>query len=190
MRLPMSSSADVAVVPSAGITVRSSTRRIVLAGVLLAVACVLGLAESAVGTPIPGVRIGLANIAVLVALYECGAGAALAVSVLRVAIVGLATGALMGPATGLGLAGATAAWAAMALVKASGPRFSIVGVSAAGAVAHVAVQFAVAAMLVGSIGVARLATPALLVSLLLGLATGLVARYVLSRLEGLSLLGR
>ncbi|MHB1340473.1 MAG: Gx transporter family protein [Coriobacteriia bacterium] len=190
MRALTLSSAEAAAVASAGVAHRSSTRRVVFAGVLLALACVLGLAESTIGSPVPGVRLGLANIAVLVALYECGVGTALAVSVLRVAIVGLATGALMGPATGLAFAGAAAAWGAMALVKAAGSRFSIVGVSAAGAVAHVAAQFAAASLLVGSIGVARFATPALLVGLLLGLATGLVARYVLSRLEGLALLGR
>lgn len=186
---PTSSSADTAV-PAGVVRVSAATRRVVLTGVLLALACVLGLAESVIGSPVPGVHLGLANIAVLIALYECGAGAAVAVSLLRVAIVGLATGTLMGPATGLAFAGAAAAWTAMALVKAAGDRFSIVGVSAAGAVAHVAAQFAMAAVLVGSIGVARLATPALLLSLLLGLAIGLAARYVLSRLEGLLLLGR
>lgn len=190
MTPPTRSSADAGVLSPSVPRTGASTRRLVLAGALLAGACVLGLAESAVGSPLPGVRLGLANIAVLVALQLCGAGTALAVSVGRVAIVGLATGTLMGPTAGMALAGAVAAWAAMSAAKAAGSSFSVVGVSAAGAVAHVAAQFIVAAALVGSAGIARLATPSLLVSLLFGLATGLAARYVLSRLEGTVSRGR
>lgn len=168
----------------------AATRRTVLAGVLLAGACVLGLLEAGVASPVPGVRLGLANIAVLVALVSLGEGPALAVSILRVGIVGLATGTLFGPTSALAVAGAFVAWAAMAIALRSPARFSLVGISIAGSAAHVSAQFAVAAILVGTPGILGLASFSLLASLLFGIATGLVARLVISRLEGSVLTGR
>lgn len=168
----------------------AATRRVVLGGVLLAGACVLGLVEAGVASSLPGVRLGLANIAVLVALVSLGEGPALAVSILRVGIVGLATGSLFGPTSALAIAGALAAWAAMALALRGSVRFSLVGVSIAGSAAHVTAQFLVAALLAGAPGVLRLASFSLLASLLFGIATGLVARLVISRLEGSAATGR
>ncbi len=170
----------------ASVTTRiaAPARRVVLAGVLLAGACVLGLLEASVASPVPGVRLGLANIAVIVAIVVIGERAALAVSVLRVGIVGLATGTLLGPVSVLALAGAVASWAAMVLALRSRARFTLIGVSIAGAAAHILSQFAAAGLLTGAPGIVRLASPALLASLLFGIATGFAARSVISRLEG------
>ncbi|MCE5203693.1 MAG: Gx transporter family protein [Coriobacteriales bacterium] len=190
MRRPTSSCAEAIVPYVPRVRVTSYTRKLVVSGLLLAMACVLGLVESALGSPVPGVRLGLANIAVVVALYVCGPAAALAVSVLRVVIVGLATGTFAGPVMVLALSGAVCAWAAMSAVRLCGDRFSIMGLSATGAVAHVIAQFVAAAFLTGSVGVLRLATPAALVSLSLGLATGFVARHLLSQLDDTRSIGR
>ena len=167
----------------------TATRRVVLGGCLLATACVLGLLEASVASPIPGVRLGLANIAVLVALAVLGEKSALAVSVLRVGVVGLATGTLLGPVSALAFSGALASWAAMVLALRSPARFTFVGVSIAGAAAHVTAQFAAAAVLSGTTGVLALATIPIIASLLFGIATGFAARYVISRLKGNGLAG-
>ncbi len=174
---------------SAGVSAKV-TRRTVLSGVLLAGACILGLLEASVASPVPGVRLGLANIAVLVALVVLGRGQALAVSLLRVAIVGIATGSLFGPTSALAITGALASWLAMAATLGSRARFSLVGVSIAGAAAHVLAQFGTAAFITGAPGVLSFASVALVASLLFGIATGLSARFVISRLEGSTLTGR
>ena len=168
----------------------SRTRRLAVGGALLALACVLGVVESALALPAPGFRLGLANIAVLVALVILGSTSALAIAVLRVAIVGLATGSLFGPTSALAFAGALAAWAAMSLALRSRIDFSVVGISVAGASAHVLAQFAAAAMLTGAAGVLLLAPLSLLASLLFGIATGICTRYVISRVEVSRLSGR
>lgn len=167
----------------------SLSRRVVLGGVLLAGACVLGLLEASIASPVPGVRLGLANIAVIVAFVTVGRRSALAVTLLRVVVVGLATGALLGPVSALAFAGAAASWLAMAFALKSRFGFSLIGVSVAGASAHVLAQFIAAAALTSAPGVLRLAPYALLVSLLFGIATGFAARSVVSRLKGTVLTG-
>jgi heptaprenyl diphosphate synthase len=136
------------------------------------------------------VRFGLANIAVLVALAVLGEKSALAVSVLRVGIVGLATGTLFGPVSVLAVSGALASWAAMVLAFRSSARFTFVGISIAGASAHVTAQFVAAAFLSGTTGVLAFAAIPIIASLLFGIATGFAARYIISRLEGNGLAGR
>jgi heptaprenyl diphosphate synthase len=152
---------------------------------LLVCAVVLGLVESYLlaWAPVPWLRLGLANIAVLIALSCVGARYAFAVSMLRVMLVGVATGTLFGPGTLLAVSGATCAFGAMVIVRAAGPRFSVVGWSVAGASAHVAGQFAAAAAVTGSIALLSLAPLSILASVLLGLATGLVARSLVSRVS-------
>ncbi len=159
------------------------SRHVALTGVLIALASVLGLVESVFlpPLPVPGVRLGLANIAVLVAVVTLGVRWALTVSVARVLVVGVYTGSLLGPAGLLSLAGALAAWVVIALLAGSGDRFSIVGWSIGGAAAHVIAQLAVAALLFGSSAILALAPVSLSLSALCGLATGLVAQTVVSR---------
>jgi heptaprenyl diphosphate synthase len=163
--------------------VQGKTRRVVTAGLLLALACVLGLVESAIAAPVAGTRLGLANIAIVVALGVLGERSALAICVLRVGIVGLATGSLFGPASALAFAGALAAWSAMCIALRSRAGFSYVGVSVCGAVAHIFAQYAVVVVLTGAVGILFLAPVSLITSLLFGIVTGYAARYVISRVE-------
>ncbi|MDO9557129.1 MAG: Gx transporter family protein [Coriobacteriia bacterium] len=150
---------------------------------LLVCAVALGLVESwlLVWSPVPWLRIGLANVAVLVALACIGPRSALAVSLLRVMLVGVATGTLFGPGTVLAVSGAVCALVAMLLVRAAGARFSIIGWSVAGASAHVLGQFLAAALVTGSAAIVSLVPVSVLASLFLGIATGLIARPVISR---------
>lgn len=152
---------------------------------LLAIGSVLGLVESWLvpALPLPGVRLGLANIAVVLALALLGDGKALAVSVGRVIVVGAATGSLGGPASALAAGGALAAWAAMvALRRAGGDRFSVIGWSAAGSAAHVLAQIGVACVLAGSLAPLFVGPVSVLAGLFFGVIIGYLARLLLSRL--------
>ena len=155
---------------------------------MLALAASLGLAESLwlPALPVPGMRIGLANLAVIVALVALGPGEALFVSFGRVVIVGLATGTLFGPIAVLSAAGAAASWAVMVALRSRGGMFSVVGWSVAGSAASVLAQLVAAALLVSTPSVLTLAPIALALSLPSGLAVGLVARVLISRISRLS----
>lgn len=166
-----------------GVLRMGRTSRMVTGGLLLSLACVLGLVEASFAAPFAGARLGLANIAIVVALGVLGEAPALAIGLSRVVIVGLATGSIFGPTSALAFAGAIAAWCAMTLALRSPFGFSYIGISVCGAVAHVLAQYVVAAVLTGVTGVLFLAPIAVAMSLLFGIVTGYLARYIISRVE-------
>ena len=111
-------------------------------GLITALGLVLSYLESLVPSlGVPGVKLGLPNIAIVFALYRLGWRDACIISLVRVFLVFL----LFGNGAGLAysLAGAALSLSLMGLLKKTG-RFSSVGVSVAGGVAHNAGQILVA----------------------------------------------
>lgn len=177
-------SSTLASAEAAGIRPAVASRAVAVGAVLLAVACVLALVESALPPlpVLPWLRLGLANIAVVVALAVVGGRTAWAVSIGKTVIVGLATGSLFSPAFAMSFAGAVASLSAMIVVRSLLSGSSPVGWSAAGSVAHVLGQFAVAAVTVGSASVFVLAPPSAFVALVFGVVVGTLARIAVSRI--------
>ena len=111
-------------------------------GLIAALALVLSYLESLVPSlGVPGVKLGLPNIAIVFALYRLGWRDACIISLVRVFLVFL----LFGNGAGLAysVVGAALSLALMGLLKKTG-KFSSVGVSVAGGVAHNAGQILVA----------------------------------------------
>jgi len=161
----------------------ADARTLTTVALLVAVGAVLGLLESSLvpQLPIPGVRLGLGNLAVVLALALVGRAAAFRVSTLRVAIVAVATGALGGPGFAMALAGAMASWAVMSLLSRV-PGVSSVGWSVGGAAAHVLAQLGVACLIAGSATPLLLSPVALALAVPCGLVIGYSSRLLLSRL--------
>lgn len=149
-------------------------------GLIAALALVLSYLESLVPSlGVPGVKLGLPNIAIVFALYRLGWRDACIISLVRVFLVFL----LFGNGAGLAysLAGAALSLSLMGLLKKTG-RFSSVGVSVAGGVAHNAGQILVAMALLET---ARLAwyLPVLWISgtvagVLIGIVSGVLVERV------------
>ncbi|HEX9093148.1 MAG TPA: Gx transporter family protein, partial [Coriobacteriia bacterium] len=99
----------------------------------------------------------------------------------RVVLVGIAAGSLGGPAGLLALAGALAAWGAMSVLDRFRGQFSVVGLSVAGAAAHVAGQLAAACLVTGALAPLAFVPLSLALGLACGLAIGYSARLLLSR---------
>ena len=111
-------------------------------GLLIALALVLSYAESLLpALGVPGVKLGLPNLVVVFALYRLGLWDAWCLSVVRV----LLASALFGSGVSLAysVAGAVLSLTVMSLLKKTG-KFSSIGVSVAGGVAHNAGQILVA----------------------------------------------
>lgn len=147
-------------------------------GVLAALAAVCSYIEALIPIPlgIPGIKLGLANVVMVLALYSYGFGTALLISAVRIAVVSLLFG---NPALALySLAGALFSLLMMALLKKSG-LFSMVGVSMAGGVCHNIAQVLVAALLAQ--------VPALLSYLAIlipvGMLTGILIGLIVGRVE-------
>lgn len=156
------------------------TKRLVLLAMLTAVAMILSYVESLLpSVGIPGVKMGLANIAVIFALFRFGWKEAAALSLVRVVLVSLLFGSV--GAMLYSLAGAVLSLAIMALLRRI-DRFSTVGISVAGGVAHNAGQILMAMLilqtkqLLGYLPV--LAVSGIAGGVLTGLAAALLIRRI------------
>lgn len=156
------------------------TKRLVLLAMLTAVAMILSYVESLLpSVGIPGVKMGLANIAVIFALFRFGWKEAAALSLVRVVFVSLLFGSV--GAMLYSLAGAVLSLAVMALLRRI-DRFSTVGISVAGGVAHNAGQILMAMLilqtkqLLGYLPV--LAVSGIAGGVLTGLAAALLIRRI------------
>lgn len=166
---------------AAGRRAAGSSGRIAWLGILCAIALALGYAETLIPLPvtIPGVKLGLANIAVLVALWTVDAKGAAAVAGVKVVAVALLFGSLSMLA--FSATGTALALVAMIVLRRGGA--GVVATSIVAAMAHVLGQLAVAAALL-STGAVLLNAPMLLVAACVtGCLTGGLARAALEGLE-------
>ena len=156
------------------------TKRLVLLAMLTAVAMILSYVESLLpSVGIPGVKMGLANIAVIFALFRFGGKEAAALSLVRVVLVSLLFGSV--GAMLYSLAGAVLSLAVMALLRRI-DRFSTVGISVAGGVAHNAGQILMAMLILQTKQLLGY-LPVLAVSGIAGgVLTGLVAALLIRRI--------
>lgn len=153
-------------------------------GMLVALGLVLQIVEGTIPPilPLPGAKLGLANLATVIALVAMGPWEALAVNVLRCLLGGLLRGSFVGLT--ISLAAGTAATLVMAVLYAAAlPSLSITGVSVAGAVTHNAAQLGVAMWLVGFPGLRYYLPYLLLIALPTGVFIGVAARRLALALE-------
>lgn len=155
-------------------------RRTALLGLFSTLAIILGYIELLIPLGIPGVKLGLANLAILFILMRYSWREALLVSAVRIIV----TGFLFANASSIlySLAGASLSLAVMALLKK--PRlFSIFGISMAGGVSHNIGQLLVAMAVVGNVSLVYYAPVLLLSGLLTGLFIGWLTAQVQKRVH-------
>ena len=159
----------------------SPAKKISFGGVMIALAAIFSYVENLfpISLGVPGVKLGLANVVTLFALYVFGLPAAAAVSLLRVTLVSFMFG---NPASALySLAGAAASLLVMAALKKSG-RFSVIGVSMAGGVIHPAAQLLVAIAVSGTPSLAHYLPVLIVTGLIAGALMGLAAWQTIKRI--------
>jgi heptaprenyl diphosphate synthase len=116
---------------------------------LIAVALILSYVEAQIPAffAVPGMKLGLTNLVVLVALYLMDEKSAILINLLRIVLVSVLFG--NGMSLAYSVAGGLLSGLVMILLKRTG-RFSIVAVSVAGGVAHNIGQILVAMVLLGT----------------------------------------
>ena len=153
-----------------------NARSIALCAVLTALALGLSTLENlfpvTLIVPLPGVKLGLANIVTVFALYELGAVPALTILAARCLLGGLFAGNLSALLFSL-LGGFTAMLVMIALKHCKG--LSIYGVSIGGAAAHNCGQIAAACLTLGSMAPLYYLPILLGASLITGAVTGVAA---------------
>ena len=144
-------------------------RKTAYLGLFAAVAIIFGYVESLVPVfaGIPGIKLGLANLAVLFILDRYSFKEAALVSVVRILVIGFMFGNLFSIL--YSLAGAALSMTVMTIMLKK-TSFSLIGVSVAGGVSHNIGQLVIAMLILHSSSV-FLYAPALLVA---GVAAGIV----------------
>lgn len=158
------------------------TKKIALYGILISLSLILSYIELLIPMPftVPGVKIGLPNIAVLFALYKLSGKGACAVSLIRVLLVSILFGSFVSLA--YSLSGAVLSLLVMILLKKSG-KFSTTGISVAGGVAHNAGQIMAAILILDNVMIAGY-LPVLCVSgTVAGILIGLLASLLIKRIK-------
>lgn len=153
-----------------------STKQLTLCAVLAALALALSYIESffplTLLIPLPGVKLGLANIVTVFALYTLGSSMALCILLVRCTLGALFAGNASALIFSL-LGGFSAMLVMIALHKSK--RLSIFGVSIAGAAAHNCGQVCAAMLTLGSLAPLSYLPFLLLVSLFTGALSGFIA---------------
>ncbi len=157
-------------------------KNIALCGVLTTLAMIFSYIDSLISIPIPvpGVRIGISNIAIITVLYMVGIKEAVIVNVLRITL----TSILFGNITSFwfSIAGGILSIAVMILLKKI-DIFSMVGVSVAGGVSHNIGQIIAAVLLMETNAIFYYLPVLLITGTVTGVVIGIVAAMVLRRLK-------
>ena len=148
----------------------------------VAVAMLLSYVESLLPSlPVPGIKLGLANVAVMVILYLFGIKEAIIVSISRVLLISIIFG---NPVSLIyGLSGAILSLSVMYILKKFTP-FSPIGVSVAGGVAHNLGQIIAACFIMGTARVAFYLPVLLLSGIISGIFIGACAGITVRKLRG------
>lgn len=159
-----------------------NTKKIALCGLLTALAMILSYIEAVLplSFTVPGVKIGLPNIAILFVIYKVDFREACVISLIRVVL----TSILFGNAFSLlySVAGAVLSLLVMYLLRKSG-KFGISAVSVAGGVAHNVGQIIVAIFTLET-GSLIYYLPVLCISgIAAGLLVGLVSALLIKRVK-------
>ena len=156
-------------------------KKIALCGVLTALAMIFSYIESVIPVPIPvpGIKLGVANIAVITILYVLGVKEAIVINLLRIVLTSL----LFGNVNSFlfSISGAALSLTIMIIMKKL-DFFSCIGVSVCGGVMHNIGQIIAAVFIMGSEAIVFY-LPVLIVSgvftgVVIGVVSGIVAKHV------------
>ena len=155
-------------------------QKMALLGVLTAGAIVIAILESFIpSVGIPGVKLGLANIVILIILYELGIVEAIVINLLRVLVVGLVRGTFLSMGFLMSVTGAVLSLGVMILFYLLIKKFSIIGVSVIGSIFHVFGQILIAMLFLGTAYI-FLYLPIIAISAIItGVFVGIVAKLII-----------
>ena len=153
-------------------------------GVFTALALIFSYVESLIPIHIgiPGVKLGLANLIIVIALYKMSVKEAYLLSVVRVILAGFMFGNLF--AILYSLAGGMLSLTIMSILKKT-DQFSVYGISIAGGVFHNIGQLVMAIIVLESVSIGYYFPVLLISGLVTGFVIGVVSNGMMKRLKKL-----
>ena len=158
---------------------RSSVRRLTLSALLVTVMLMLGYVESLIPTGVPGIKLGLSNSVLLLAICWLGIPNAVLLMLVKVLLSGFLFSGVS--AILYALAGGTLSMLTMILLYKLG-RFHLVPVAMGGAVMHNVGQVALAMLMLETGGLVYYMAVLMLVGLVTGFVTGTAAKLLVERI--------
>jgi heptaprenyl diphosphate synthase len=158
------------------------TKKIATYGLLVALAFILSYIENLFPMPgvVPGIKLGLANLVVITALYSLGFKEAFVLAIIRIILVGFTFGNLSMMLFSLG--GGLLSWLVMSLLKKS-KAFSMVGVSIAGGISHNVGQIVVSIFVVENLNIAYYLPVLLIAGVITGTVIGILGAMIVKRVK-------
>ena len=156
-----------------------SLRRYVYIASLLTMSIVLSMFEGLIPIPVPGVKLGLANIIILVMLYDFKTSEAFLVLIIRIFLVGILRGNIFQVPFFMSLCGGLTSFVIMRIFSLF-KFFSIIGVSVIGSVFHCVGQLVIAIILLGTSQVVYYLPLIAILSTVTGVLTGIISKRFLS----------
>lgn len=160
----------------------SYTGKITIIGMLTALAMVLGFVETLipVNLGVPGMKLGLANLIVIITLYLLDIKTAVIVSLLRIVLIAMTFGNVS--MMFYSIAGASLSLLCMILAKKING-FSMVGISIIGGIMHNVGQIICAAFVVRTNGVFTYLPVLMFAGIISGMLIGIAASLVMVRVK-------
>lgn len=161
---------------------KSKAKKTALFGLMVALAFVFSYLETLIplNIGIAGVKLGLANLVVVTALYTMPKRDAFFIAVIRIILVGIT---FAGVSTLIySLAGGLLSFAVMCLLQKS-KHFSVIGVSLAGGIAHNIGQILVAALVMQTPRIVYYLPVLALSGVVTGILIGIISRIIIERLN-------
>lgn len=157
-------------------------KKVAFLGVFLALALIFSYIETWIPNVfgVPGIKLGLANIVIIILLFRFGTKEAYGISVARVILAGFLFGNLASIL--YGLAGAMLSLTVMLLLKRTG-KFKVITVSAVGGICHNVGQLIVAILVLENYRISYYLPVLLISGLVTGILIGIVAQEVILRLR-------
>ena len=160
----------------------SKAKTVAFMGIFCTLALILSYLESLIPISfgIPGVKLGLANLVIVFMLYFMKPGYAVIVNLVRVVLAGLLFGNVFGII--YSAAGAIVSFLVMwplSRIK----KFSVIGVSVAGGIAHNMGQLIVAVFVVGAVQVMYYVPVLLISGVVTGIVMGIIAKIMINNIK-------
>lgn len=158
-------------------------------GVFTALALIFSYVETLIPIHlgIPGVKLGLANLIIVITLYKMGTKEAYILSIVRVVLAGFIFGNMFSIL--YSMSGGLLSLSVMTLLKKT-DKFSVLGVSMAGGVFHNVGQLLMAAIVLESLSITYYLPVLLISGVLTGFLIGFIANEMLKRLVIIRLEGK
>lgn len=159
----------------------ANAKKLTMTALLAALALIFSYIEVLIpfNPGIPGIKLGIANLVIIISLYYLGSKYAFSVNLVRILIAGLLFNGMFGAL--YSLAGAMLSFAVMVLLRKTG-LFSVTGISIAGGVSHNLGQLLVAAFLIDSLKIFAYFPVLIFSGIVSGAVIGILSWLILKRL--------